>query len=87
MGIECVVVARPAYDRFFNPDVHSTSTNIEELQNRRKFYESIFSEGELLWASTPSPDAFAYMNPQIAVYRIAAPVTPRIIHEFRRMER
>jgi hypothetical protein len=70
-GVQYVAVSSMDYERFFIRGVRSTPDHPGYVEHQRRFYESLFARGELVWSSAPSPAADAFLNPEIRVYRIA----------------
>jgi hypothetical protein len=68
-GFDYVVVASQSYQRFFEP-VQGVSGAQLWLKRNRDFYEDLFKEGELVWASKPNPDTHAHVNMEIRVYKL-----------------
>jgi hypothetical protein len=74
-GIDYVAVAEPKYERYFRPGIHTIGYAREpDLAARQHFYRELFTRGELVWASAPSPPNHAYVDPELRLYRL--PGTP-----------
>jgi 4-amino-4-deoxy-L-arabinose transferase-like glycosyltransferase len=75
-GVRYVVVAAPAYERFFAKGVRAAPGYEDEFERCRRFYSELFTSGQLIWASIPSPATRGYTNPELRLYQIAdKPIT------------
>jgi hypothetical protein len=72
-GITHIAACSMAYDRFFDPGIVPVEAEKERYERRRRFYETLFAEGELLWHKAPARDMEAFTHPEIRLYRIAPP--------------
>ena len=70
LGVNYVAVSERAYGRFFDPDVHAAPDDWH-YSARRRFYEKLFAEGELVWSSNPDPPTYSFVNPALRLYRIS----------------
>ena len=48
-GIRYVAVSKTDYGRFFRQTHKPTKSGLADYERRKKFYERLFREGELLW--------------------------------------
>jgi hypothetical protein len=69
-GADYVAVNETAYRRLFNPDIHPVPSEADRYNARRRFYEQLFAEGELIWSSTPAPPTYSPVNPALRFYRL-----------------
>ena len=69
-GADYVAVSESAYGRFFNPDIRPTTSEVRRYNTRRRLYEQLFAEGELIWSSTPNPPTYSSVNPALRLYRL-----------------
>lgn len=69
-GADYVAVNETAYNRLFDPDIHPIPSEVGRCNARRRFYEQLFAEGELIWSSTPHPPTYSSVNPALRLYRL-----------------
>jgi hypothetical protein len=67
-GVSYVVVSDNDFGRYFRSSHRPKKGYADEFEVRRRFYEQLFGEGELLWSRRRS--AVIYLHPGLRVYRI-----------------
>lgn len=65
-----VIVCDLAYDRYFNEWFKPVDDD-NQAEYRRRFYEDVFAQGELVWEVNPPVKTGSYTNPRLRVFRIA----------------
>jgi hypothetical protein len=70
-GVRYVVVAAPAYERFFAKGVRAAPGYETEFDQCRRFYSELFIRGRLLWSSIPASAIHGYTNPELRLYQIS----------------
>ena len=69
-GVDLIAVSESAFGRFFDSYVWP-SPNDTQHQRRRRFYEQLFAQGELVWASDPDLPTYSFINPELRLYRVS----------------
>jgi hypothetical protein len=72
-GISYVAVADPAYERYFQPQLHPTDDFQQQYDENRQWYEDLFANHKPIWEFTPEMNLHSSTNPAIRLYRINSP--------------
>jgi len=74
-GVRYVAVSEGDYGRFFQERLRPRDEARDAYERRRRFYETLFSSGRLLWQCPPGD--LSYLQPELRLYEIPTPsVTP-----------
>jgi hypothetical protein len=69
-GFTHVVLAEPAWGRYFDPDSRPTQKHSAEFTERRSWYQRLFAEGELLKEVAPPIPTRSQASPTVRLYRL-----------------
>jgi len=76
MGVQYVAVSDFAYYRYFDPSVRPTADAVAVFESRRRWYEALFRDHELVWSSVPEHPTYSHFNnPELRLYRLRDPGT------------
>lgn len=67
-GVQYVVVTRTRYRNLFREDYDPSAGQTEEARRRKRFYETLFTEGRRVWEAPPGFNN--YLQPGLRVYAI-----------------
>jgi hypothetical protein len=74
MGVGYVAVSDFAFYRYFDPSVRPAPDSRAVFESRRRWYEELFREHELIWSSVPAhPTHSHFNNPELKLYRLRDP--------------
>jgi len=62
MGVQYVAVSDFAYYRYFDPSVRPTADAVAVFESRRRWYEALFRDHELVWSSVPEHPTYSHFN-------------------------
>ena len=67
-GVTHVAVSAPSYERFFDPRFLPGPAARAAFEQRRKFYEELFTQGRLLWSEPQG--SVIYLEPGLGIYAL-----------------
>lgn len=69
-----VVIASPAYERFFALGSHGSPGDEATFERYKAIYASLFSQSRVVWKYVPVHPAHAFTDPEIYVFELSPPV-------------
>ncbi len=74
--IDFYVASSHVFERFQHPDLVRTGSPGEISESKRRFYEELFSQAQLVWAIDPDPVLPAFYSPEIRIFRLPDTLQP-----------
>lgn len=75
-GVQYVAISGLAFERFLDRDVRPAHGDDATFNHRRNFYTTLLAETPV-WSAIPARPTRAFTNPDLRLYRLTPPGTPR----------